>query len=502
MGNVMRALLVYPEYPETFWSFKHALKFIAKKAVYPPLGLLTVAAMLPDDWDPRLIDMNITPLRDDDLRWADIILISAMSIQTHSVHEVIKQCKAFGKCIIAGGPLFTSIPEDFADIDYLVLNEAEVTFPPFLQDFRAGHAQHQYTSIERADLRLTPTPRWELISPQNYVSMNIQLSRGCPFDCEFCNITSLFGRVPRIKDTTQMLAELDAIYALGWRGGVFFVDDNFIGQKQQVKNTILPALISWMNQRKHPFIFNTQVSLNIADDSELLTRMSEARFSTIFIGIESPNEASLTECNKIPNKDRDLLANIRTIHQAGLQVQAGFIVGFDNDPASIFEQLIKFIQESGIVTAMVGLLNAMPGTRLYQRLQNQHRLLQDTTGDNTDYTLNFSPVMTSESLMQGYQHIIESIYAPNAYYQRLKQFLRAYQPRHQQRGIFTVRHLLAAWKTTWTLGMIEKERTYFWRLLFWSLFHRPQLLPLAMILSAYGFHFRKCFEYHQATASN
>jgi len=494
---MMNALLVYPEYPETFWSFKHALKFVAKQAVYPPLGILTVAAMLPSAWEPRLIDMNVQPLREQDLQWADVVLISAMSIQSLSVHQVISRAEAAGKTIIAGGPLFTSVPDDFADVDHLILNEAEVTLPQFLQEFAQGNARHCYTSTERADLSTTPIPRWDLINPRHYTSMNVQMTRGCPFDCEFCNITSLFGRTPRMKNAAQVLAELDSLYSHGWRGNVFFVDDNFIGPLAQVKREILPAIINWMKEHKYPFTFNTQASLNLADDPELLTLMSDARFSTVFIGIESPNAASLTECNKTPNKGRDLLASIHTIHRAGLQVQAGFIVGFDNDPAAIFEQLIKFIQESGIVTAMVGLLNAMPGTRLFQRLQQQHRLVGETSGDNTDYTLNFAPTMALETLICGYQHIIESIYAPNAYYARLKQFLREYSPRHRQRSVFKFSNLLTAWKTTWKLGLIEKERSYYWRLIFWSLFHCPRQLSQAMILCAYGYHFRKCFELHQ-----
>lgn len=490
----MNALLVYPEYPETFWSFKHALRFVGKRAVYPPLGLLTVAAMLPSAWEPRLVDMNVTSLRDEDLQWADVILISAMSIQTKSVREVIARSKACGKCIIAGGPLFTSLPDDFADFDYLVLNEAEVTLPQFLHDFALGHARHCYTSTEHPDLNSTPIPRWDLIDSRRYTSMNLQMSRGCPFDCEFCNITSLFGRTPRIKSTAQVLGELDRLYLLGWRGNVFFVDDNFIGPLALVKHEMLPAIIEWMYQHKYPFAFNTQVSINLADDAELMSLLSEARFTSVFIGIESPCAASLAECNKTPNKNRDLLASIRTIHQEGLQVQAGFIVGFDNDPNTIFEQLIAFIQESGIVTAMVGLLNAMPGTRLFQRLQRQHRLLGDSTGDNTDFTMNFEPVMAPVTLISGYQHIVESIYTPNAYYQRLKQFLCTFRPKHRQSRIFKPGNILVAWKTTWALGLIEKERCYYWRLLFWSLFNRPRLLPLAMILSVYGFHFRKCFE--------
>jgi len=492
----MKALLVYPDYPETFWSFKHALKFIAKKAVYPPLGLLTVAAMLPTDWEPRLIDMNVTPLLDADLRWADIVLISAMSVQSQSARAVIDRCKSLGKRIIAGGPLFSTMPDEYADVDYLVLNEAEVTFPPFLHDFSHGHAQHCYASNERADLNTTPAPRWELINSGCYSSMNIQLSRGCPFDCDFCTITSMFGRVPRCKSSAQVLTELDLLYARGWRGNVFFVDDNFIGPKQQVKQEILPAISAWMTAHNYPFAFNTQVSLNLADDAELLALMAEARFTTVFIGIESPNEASLIECNKTQNKNRDMLSSIHIIQRAGLQVQGGFIVGFDNDPVAIFERLTSFIQESGIVMAMVGLLNAFPGTRLYQRLQEQHRLVGDTTGSNTDFSLNFTPIMSSETLMRGYRHIVASIYAPRAYYQRVKQFLREYHPRHSHIKLIKFSTLLTIWKTTIKLGIVEKERTYFWRLFFWSLFHRPRLLPLAMVLTACGFHFRKSFEEH------
>ena len=498
----MNALLVYPEYPDTFWSFRHVLKFIAKKAVYPPLGLLTVAAMLPSDWKVCLIDMNVDALRDDDMRWADIILISAMSVQMQSVREMIARSKALGKRIVAGGALFTCNADDFADIDYLVLNEAEITLPQFLNDFAHGCARHLYSSDERADLSTTPAPRWELISPKLYTSMSIQLSRGCPFDCEFCNITFMFGRIPRMKTPEQVIAELDRLYAFGWRGSVFFVDDNFIGPKAQVKQEILPGIIRWMAAHHFPFTFNTQVSLNLADDAELMALMSDARFSTVFIGIESPHADSLTECNKIPNKDRDLLASIRTIHQAGLQVQAGFIVGFDHDPLSIFEQLISFIQESGIVMAMVGLLNALPGTRLHQRLQRQHRLVGETTGDNTDCTLNFQPAMPRDTLMRGYQQIVETIYAPNVYYQRVKDFLRTYRPRHRQMMILHPARLITIWKAVWALGIFEKERGYFWRLLFWSLYFQPGKLQLAMVLWTYGFHFRKCFAGHQETSDN
>lgn len=498
-GNTkMKALLIYPECTETFWSFKYALKFISRKAAYPPLGLLTVASMLPADWELQLVDMNVAELRDESLVWADIVCISAMSIQQKSTKEVISRCKMYDLKIIAGGPLFTVNASEFDSVDYMVLDEAEVTLREFLDDFTAGTPKHIYSTEIRANLAETPAPRWDLINVKNYSAMNIQLSRGCPYDCEFCNITSLFGRAPRMKTTAQMIMELDNIYQMGWRGGVFFVDDNFIGQKSRVKNEVLPTLMRWMEAHKYPFYFNTQISINVVDDPELMDLMSRAGFTAVFIGIETPNETSLNECNKIPNRNRDLLRNIHTIQQAGLQVQAGFIVGFDNDPLSIFEQLITFIQSSGIVTAMVGLLSALNGTRLYKRLETEERLVHNATGDNTDYTLNFVPKMNPETLLTGYQQIIESIYKPNNFYTRLKTFLREYHPRNKYKPPFNFEVVYTLLKTMISLGIIEKERTYYWRLFFWTLFHRIKLFPLAIIMSAYGYHFRKSFEQHLA----
>jgi len=494
---IMRALLVSPEYPETFWNFTHALRFIGKKAPHPPLGLLTVAAMLPAEWELRLVDMNVEPLRDEALRWADLVCISAMSVQSASVRAVMARGKAAGVPILAGGPLFTTAPDDFPAVDYLVLNEAEVTLPRFLEDFQHGRARPRYTDAAHADLAATPIPRWDLLRARAYAAMSVQLSRGCPFDCEFCNITSLYGRVPRVKDAARVTAELDAVYQMGWRGPVFFVDDNFIGNKRRVKTEILPAISDWMTAHRHPFIFNAQVSLNLADDPELLALLTRAGFITVFIGIESPNDDSLAECNKIPNADRDLIASVKTIQRAGLQVQAGFIVGFDSDPVSIFDRVAAFIQESGIATAMVGLLNAPRGTRLYQRLEAEGRLTGDMTGDNTDGSLNFTPTMQRDTLLQGYRRIIESIYAPGNYYARVLTFLRDFHPTLPAVRV-TPATLLAGLRCAWILGLREQERREYWRLVFWSLIHAPRLLPLAIELAAYGFHFRKCFERHWA----
>lgn len=491
----MKALLVYPEYPETFWNFKHALKFTSKKAVYPPLGLITMAAILPSDWDIKLVDMNVTALTDADLQWADIVMVSAMSIQTKSVREVASRCKSFGVKTVAGGPLFTSIPDEFTEFDYLVLGEAEVILPQFINDLEKGEAKHKYEGSEWADMTKSPIPRWDLIDSRKYVSMNIQASRGCPYDCEFCNITTLYGRKPRYKNVDQIIAELDSLWNMGWKGGVFFVDDNFIGNKVYAKKELLPAIIEWQNNHGHPFVFNSQVTINLADDPELMRMMTDAGFATVFIGIESPNDESLQECNKIPNKQRDLMRSVKTIQASGIQVQAGFIVGFDNDPPSIFDRMISFIQESGIVTAMVGLLNAPYGTRLYAKLKEEGRLLSDLmTGDNTDSTTNIVPAMNYDNLIAGYRKIVEYIYSPNVFYQRIKEFLRVYQPVAQTRLGFKLDYIPTIFKATFRLGFIEKERVYWWRLFFWSLFKKPKLLPMAMTFAAYGFHFRKSFE--------
>lgn len=493
----MKILLVYPHYPDTFWGFKYALKFISKKASLPPLGLLTIASMLPPEWEKRLIDINITPLKDKDLLWADYVFISAMSIQKESVKTVISRCKALGVKIVAGGPLFTAFPEEFeGDVDHFVLDEAEITLPPFLDDLKKRQAKHFYTSQERADIRNTPLPLWELADLKKYASMNIQYSRGCPFDCEFCNITVLHGRVPRTKEKEQIVAEMESLYLRGWRGGIFFVDDNFIGNKVKLKKEVLPAIIEWMKKRNHPFTLSTEVSINLSDDEELIHMMVQAGFDTVFIGIETPNEESLAECSKLQNRNRDLIACVKKIQRSGLEVQAGFIVGFDKDPASIFERLIAFIQESGIATAMVGLLNAPHGTKLYHRLKKEGRLLSAASGDNTDFSINFKPKMNHETLISGYRKVVHTIYSPKHYYARVRKFLKEYKPKQAKTFHFRFSHLEAGFKSIFRLGIIGRERIYYWKLFFWSLFRRPRLFPLAITLTIYGFHFRKIFKRH------
>jgi radical SAM superfamily enzyme YgiQ (UPF0313 family) len=491
----MKILFVYPKYPDTFWSFKHALKFISKKASFPPLGLLTVAAMLPEEWEKKLIDMNVSALIEEDLEWADYVFISAMVVQKKSAMEVIRRCKKLGIKVVAGGPLFTTGYEEFEDIDHFVLNEAESTLPSFLDDLKKGCAQHMYTSKEWPDLGKTPRPHWDLINMKKYASMCIQYSRGCPFNCEFCDIIVLNGHKPRTKSKDQILGELEALYAQGWRGGVFFVDDNFIGNKKRLKAEILPALIDWMKQKKYPFSFFTELSINLSDDEELMQLMVKAGFTRVFIGIETPNEDSLTECNKYLNKNRNLIACVKKMQDIGLEVQGGFIVGFDNDPLSIFESQISFIQKSGIVTAMVGLLNAPRGTRLYNRLKKEDRLLNDSSGDNTDFSLNFIPKMNVEILMNGYKKILNTIYSPKYYYKRVITFLKEYKPKRLGKKIhFKFCYFNAFFKSIWFLGIKGKERFHYWKIISWTILRRPRFFNLAISFAIYGFHFRKIVE--------
>jgi radical SAM superfamily enzyme YgiQ (UPF0313 family) len=486
-----KVLMLYPEFPDTFWSFKHALKFVRKRAALPPLGLLTVAAMLPAGWEKRLIDLNVAPLQDAALAWADLVLISGMIAQRDSARTLIARCRAAGKTILAGGPLFTSEHAEFAEVDHFILNEAEVTLPEFLRDFAAGHARRLYSSARLPDLLETPVPLWELAELRRYGSMCLQYSRGCPFDCEFCDVTAKFGHRSRTKSAAQVLAELDALAAVGWRGSVFFVDDNFIGNQRKLREELLPALTAWQHAHHNRFSFYTEASINLADDEALTRQIVAAGFNAVFIGIETPVEAGLAECNKRQNRGRDLLGDIKRLQHAGLEVQGGFIVGFDCDTLSIFHSQLEFIQSSGIVTAMVGMLTALPGTKLFERLQREGRLLGPSSGNNSDGTTNFLPRMDLQALRDGYRKLLATIYAPSPYYRRVRTFLSEFHPPEVSLK-FDVKNCAAFARSVVGLGVLGRERFQYWRLLAWTLFRRPLLLPMAVRLAIYGHHFRRC----------
>lgn len=492
----MRVLLVYPAYPDTFWSFKYAIQFINKKASFPPLGILTVASLLPDSWDKKVVDMNVEKLTDEDIKWADYVFISAMSVQEKSVRETIKIVKSFGKKLVAGGPLFTSRYHEYEGVDHFVLNEGEITIPEFVKDLLENRAKHVYSTDDFADLTKTPKPMYNLIDINKYSAMSIQYSRGCPFECDFCDIVALFGRKPRTKTVKQVIEELQEIYNMGWRGGVFFVDDNFISNKKHLKEEVLPAIIDWQKSHKYPFSFITQVSINLTDDEELMRLMVNANFLNLFVGIESPNYESLEECSKNQNKNRDLVENVKRIQKYGFDVMAGFIVGFDNDPPDIFDRLIKFIEESNIVTAMVGVLNAPVKTKLYKRLLTEGRIINYMTGDNTDFSTNIIPKMELNTLILGYERVVKTIYMPKIFYNRIIRFLNNYVPKQPKLFHYKFESFIAFFKSLFILGMFDKGRFSYWKLFLWSIIRKPKLLSLSITFAVYGYHFRKIFEKH------
>jgi radical SAM superfamily enzyme YgiQ (UPF0313 family) len=490
----MKILLVYPEYTDTFWSFKHTLKFISKKAAFPPLGLLTVAALLPAKWEKKLIDLNTQKLKQSDILWADYIFISAIGTQYNSTVETIERCKSLGKKVVAGGPLFTEDFEKFETVDHLILNEAEITLPMFISDLEKNTAKRVYKTDQFADITNSPTPDFSLINLAIYSSKSIQYSRGCPYNCEFCDITALLGHKPRIKSTQQVLNELQNIYDLGGRGNLFFVDDNFIGNKHRLKTDLLPAIIEWMQAHNHPFNLSTEASINLADNPELMKLMTQADFSTVFIGIETPQETSLEECNKVQNKNRNLIDSVKKVQQAGIEVQGGFIVGFDNDLPTIFKQQIEFIQESGIISAMIGLLNAPTKSKLYKRLKGEGRILNKMSGDNTDASTNIIPKMNIADLKSGYQEVIRGIYSGKAYYDRIHHFLKDFDPLVKNKTKMTFNKFMALIKSIFIIGIFDNNRKYYWKLFFWSLFKHPKIFPLAITYSIYGYHFTRVFK--------
>jgi radical SAM superfamily enzyme YgiQ (UPF0313 family) len=487
----VKILLVYPSAPTTFWSLENALKFISKKSVQPPLGLLTVASLLPVAWEKRLIDMNVSPLKDEQILWADYVFLSGMSIHKKEFENIVTRCNRLGVKVVAGGPLATVRYKELEGVDHFVLNEAEITLPLFLEDLKNGHPKKIYATGEFADIEETPIPQWNILDMKKYATMDLQYSRGCPYNCEFCSITTLYGRRPRTKGTEQFLRELESLYQVGWRGNVFIVDDNFIGAKKKLKENFLPALIEWSETRNYPFSYSTEVSIELADDVELMQLMVQAGFKMVFVGIETPVEESLAECGKIQNRKRNMLESVKKMQRHGLDVTGGFIVGFDNDRLDVFDRQIGFIQSSGIVTAMVGLLNAPLGTRLFKRLLSENRILECSQGDNVNAHINFIPKMNRSVLIKGYKRILKTIYSQKEYFERIKTFLAEYQLPAVPSPKAVKRSVLIFLKVLWKLGIVEKGKRFFWKLLFHVLHDCPQKFSQAMQLAIYGFHFRR-----------
>jgi radical SAM superfamily enzyme YgiQ (UPF0313 family) len=491
----MKVLLVYPEFPDTYWSFRHALTFEGKRSAFPPLGLLTVSAMLPESWERRLVDMNVRRLRDADIEWADVVFASAMIVQKDSLERVVELCKARGKRTVVGGPYVSTSAEHLPDADHIFVGEAEATLHEFVGDLERGEPRRFYRAAERPALTATPVPDFRLAELDQYSAMSVQYSRGCPFSCEFCDIIEIYGRVPRTKTNAQMLAELDALRAAGWRGLVFIVDDNFIGNKRNVR-TLLPELIEWSERHGRPFSFITEASVNLAEDDSLLGMMRRANFRRVFLGIETPVEESLKQAQKGQNTRRDLLESVRKIQSYGMEVMAGFIVGFDNDPEDIFDRQISFIRESAIPLAMVGLLTALPDTQLWRRLKREGRLLKESSGSNTESSLNFVPRMDAARLVEGYKKILRTIYSPAEYYQRALDCLSHLTQGPEPRRTSLLRDAAAFARVVLTLGVRDPARAEFWRYLGRATASHRRNFTHAVTLAAMGYHFRKLTEAH------
>lgn len=485
----MKILLVYPQTPDTFWSFKHVLPFISKQAAFPPLGLLTVAAMLPASWELKLIDSNVERLREEHLRWADYVMLSGMIVHKESAQEILDRCRALEKPVIAGGPLFTTGHESFRHVRSFVLGEAEEIMPRLVADLEAGQLQEYYRAEGRPDITQVPVPRWDLIDVRRYATMAVQFSRGCPYDCEFCDIIVMNGRVPRTKAPDQLVAELDALRQRGWKDMVFVVDDNFIGNKKQTK-ALLAEMVQWRERTRAHMGFLTEASVNLADDAELCDLMVRAGFKKVFLGIETPSVESLEECRKLQNRSRDLVETVKILQRWGMEVMGGFIVGFDNDKQDIFKRQFDFIQRSGVVTAMVGLLTALPQTRLYHRLKREGRLEAETTGNNTDAVLNFKPKLNREFLVNGYRDLMKKLYEPKAYYERIRTFMEHHHPSGPRLRLSSG-DFQAFVKSFWLLGIWHRGRTQYWRFFWSTLFWRPRQFRYAIELAIIGYHFRR-----------
>ena len=485
----MKVLLVYPQSPDTFWGFKHVLGFVSRKAAFPPLGLLTVAALLPPAWDLRLVDLNVSDLSDDEIIRVDYVFLSGMIVHRESAHQVAARCAALRKTVIAGGPLFTTGHRDFPEIPHFVLGEAEAVMSDLVAHMESGMLQPVYQGAQWPDIRTSPVPRWDLVRMGDYVTMPVQFSRGCPFTCEFCDIVIMNGRVPRTKDPAQVVRELDALSLAGWKDLVFIVDDNFIGNRRRARE-MLEALIDWRRRAASTMGFLTEASVNLADHEDLCTLMVEAGFKKVFLGIETPSASGLDECGKTQNMKGDLANAVQTLQRNGLEVMGGFIVGFDTDTPDIFARQFEFIQRTGVVTAMVGLLTALPRTRLYQRLAREGRLLADSSGNNTDAAINFVTRLDRDAIISGYRELMRKLYAPTHYYRRIRALLRALEL-HGPAKRFSGSDVQAFLKSIWMLGVWHRGRRAYWGMFWWTLLSRPRKFHVAIELSILGHHFRR-----------
>lgn len=476
----MNILLVYPEMPDTLYGMRHLLKAVGKRGAYPPLGLLTVAPLLPQHWNKRLLDTNLRPLNEQDLAWADMVFLSAMNVQELAVRDILKQCKEAGVKVVAGGSLFTHEHHRFTEVDYFVLNEAELTLPQFLSDLEAGTPQRIYQSEAFADISKSPIPAFELAKMDEYLYAIVQYSRGCPYLCDFCDVTALYGRVPRVKSSDQIIAELEKLIQIQGVRLVLFADDNLIGNKKVLKRDLLPRLIEWRKEKKPRFFFATQLTINLADDEELMQLLIDAGFRHVFVGIETPDEQGLAASRKTQNLRRNQLETIHKLHSKGFIIAGGFIVGFDTDTPSIFKQQASFIQESGIPLPIVNILKAPPGTELFEKIKSQGRLSREFAFSEGE--TNIIPVMDEKVLFEGFLQLAFDIYHPSNTIKRFQQFFNTYgSPKTSIKvpETFHFRDVMLTLLAVYRIGIKDSQRKYFWKLIWWTYKHHRKHLDKA-----------------------
>ncbi len=491
----MNILLLYPEMPDNIGKFATLVKLSGRKSAFPPVGLLTVAALLPAEWNKKVVDLNVDLLTETDLKWADYAFISSMNVQAKSAGEVIEICNKTNLKIVAGGPLFTHEHEKFPGVDYFVLNEAELTLPEFIADLEAGNPKDIYKTEKFTDMHTVPVPMWELVDVNSYLYAVVQYSRGCPYLCDFCDVTALFGRVPRTKTPEQIIAELDTLMSLGSNEMIFFADDNLIGNKNKLKKELLPALIEWRGRNQCAPAFATQLTITLADDEEMMQLMLEAGFRHILIGIETLDSETLVQMRKKQNTNRNILDNIKLLHAKGFIVIGTFIVGLDNDKPDVFDNLINFIQISGIVLVVVNVLKAPPGTELYDRMIRENRLLDEFEFDE-DRT-NIIPTMDVNLLHNGYKHVLEEVYSPKSVYERIVQFYSDKQPnkvKYPLKRKITFNVIKQAFKILYQLGFVYKDRKYFWKTVRYTIKFNYNYLDLSTLYCLLMYHYGNLLE--------
>lgn len=492
----MKVLLLYPKFPQSFWSYDRLMEMADLKAMIPPLGIITVAALLPTDWEIRFCDRNVQEETEADWQWCDLVILSAMLVQKPDFLELVKKARQLGKKVAAGGPYPTSVTQESIDagIDYLILDEGEITIPLFIEAINRGDRNGIFRATEKPDVSQSPMPRFDLLNLDAYLMMAIQFSRGCPFNCEFCDIISLYGRKPRTKEPHQAIAELETLYHLGWRGSLFIVDDNFIGNQRNVKR-FLRELIPWMQSHNFPFTFITEASVNLAEDDELLELMGQAGFYAVFLGIETPDQDSLQVTRKVQNTRNPLVEACNKINEAGLLIYAGFILGFDGERAGAGDRIRAFVEETSIPQPMLGILQAPHNTALWDRLEKENRLLTDhenQTGDQNTL-MNFIPTRPIEEIAQEYVQSFWNLYEPVQYLRRcLNQCLKIQQVNTTRQSMqFPLgKGLRLVAQLIWLQGIRRPEiRAQFWQQLWIILWQKPQLLNMYLGLCAAGEHF-------------